>query len=378
MPIFQRKKSDGTHDAASDSGGLTESQILRALSTVEDPDLKRDLVTLGMIKNLSIDGSTVKFAVVLTTPACPMKDKIRTDCENAVGAVEGVESVEIEMTANTARDQKMAGQSLLPGVRNTIACASGKGGVGKSTVAVNLAVALAESGANVGLLDADIYGPSIPLMLGVNHQPEMSADRKIVPLEAYGVKLMSIGFLLPDQDQAMVWRGPMVHSALVNFLKDVAWGELDYLIVDMPPGTGDAHLTMTQTIPLTGAVVVTTPQDVALPDARKGVTMFRKTNTPILGIVENMSYFIAPDTGKRYDIFRTGGGRAAAEKLGVPFLGEIPIDMSICEGGDSGVPVASKQSDSAQREPFMKIAREVAKRVSMANLSQELTVVEVT
>jgi ATP-binding protein involved in chromosome partitioning len=263
----------------------------------------------------------------------------------------------------------MSGQAMLPGVRNTIAVASGKGGVGKSTVAVNLAVALAEEGAAVGLLDADIYGPSIPIMLGVDEQPEVSEDRKMLPIESCGVKLMSIGFLLPDKDTAMVWRGPMVHSALRNFLTDTAWGELDYLVVDMPPGTGDAHLTLTQSIPLTGAVIVTTPQEVALEDARKAVTLFNKTSTPILGLVENMSYFIAPDTGTRYDIFRSGGGRAAAEKLGVPLLGEIPIDMTICEGGDAGVPAASSRSESPQRDAFVDAAREVAKLISVQNMS---------
>jgi ATP-binding protein involved in chromosome partitioning len=369
MPIFQRKK-----DAEDDA--LRESQILEALSAVQDPDLHKDLVTLGMIRNVEIRGTTVRFSVVLTTPACPLKEKIRDDCVQAVKRVPGVTDVEVNVTSNTSRDASLGSQALLPGVRNTIAVASGKGGVGKSTVAVNLAVALAEEGASVGLLDADIYGPSIPLMLGVDAQPEASANRKILPLEAYGVKLMSIGFLLPDKDTAMIWRGPMVHSALRNFLQDVDWGELDYLVIDLPPGTGDAHLTLTQSIPLTGAVIVTTPQDVALADARKGVSMFRKTNAPILGIVENMSYFIAPDTGKRYDIFRSGGGRAAAMALGVPLLAEIPIDPTICEGGDAGIPAASSRSDSPQREAFLELARTVAQKVSIQNLSSELTIIE--
>lgn len=364
MPIFQRK-----NEPQPSKSGPTESAILKALSAVEDPDLRRDLVSLGMIKELRIDGGKVMFNVELTTPACPVKDELQAQCEAAALSVEGVESVEVEMTADTARDRNLGQQELLPGVRNTIAVASGKGGVGKSTVAVNLAVALSEQGAAVGLLDADIYGPSIPTMLGANEQPEMSENRKILPLHRHGVKLMSIGFLLPDKNTAMVWRGPMVHSALRNFLQDVEWGELDYLIVDMPPGTGDAHLTMTQSIPLTGAVVVTTPQIVALDDARKGVALFQKTNTPILGIIENMSYFIAPDTGKRYDIFRAGGGRATAEELGTPFLGEIPIDMSICEGGDAGAPAASSDSDSPQKGAFMELAQEIAKTVSIRNLS---------
>jgi ATP-binding protein involved in chromosome partitioning len=367
MPIFQRKPKQDA--ATGDGSGVTEAAILKALSTVEDPDLHRDLVSLNMIKDVEVEGATVRFTVQLTTPACPMREQIQADCEAAVKAVEGVEAVEITMGADTARDQKLGGQEMLPGVRNTIAVASGKGGVGKSTVAVNLAVALAEEGAAVGLLDADIYGPSIPIMLGVDEQPEVSADRKMVPLESCGVKLMSIGFLLPDKDTAMVWRGPMVHSALRNFLSDTDWGELDYLVVDMPPGTGDAHLTLTQSIPLTGAVIVTTPQEVALEDARKAVTLFNKTNTPILGIVENMSYFVAPDTGKRYDIFRSGGGRATAERLGVPLIGEIPIDMTICEGGDAGVPAASSLSSSPQREAFMTASREVAKLVSVQNLT---------
>ncbi len=365
MAIFQRKNKPQPSES-----GPTESAILKALSAVEDPDLRRDLVSLGMIKELRIEGGKVMFNVELTTPACPVKDELQAQCEEAALSVEGVESVDVTMTADTARDRNLGQQELLPDVRNTIAVASGKGGVGKSTVAVNLAVALSELGAEVGLLDADIYGPSIPTMLGANEQPEMSENRKILPLHRHGVKLMSIGFLLPDKNTAMVWRGPMVHSALRNFLQDVDWGELDYLIVDMPPGTGDAHLTMTQSIPLTGAVVVTTPQIVALDDARKGVALFQKTNTPILGIIENMSYFIAPDTGKRYDIFRAGGGRATAEELGTPFLGEIPIDMSICEGGDAGAPAASSESDSPQKDAFMTLAQEIAKAVSIRNLSE--------
>jgi len=369
MPIFPRQK-ETPHDS------LRESQILDALRTVQDPDLHKDLVTLGMIRGVEIEGSTVRLTVVLTTPACPLKDKIRRECEEAVKRVPGVGDVEVRIASDTARDANIGNQSLLPGVRNTIAVASGKGGVGKSTVAVNLAVALAEQGASVGLLDADIYGPSIPLMLGVDRQPDVTPDRKIRPIEAYGVRLMSIGFLLPDKDTAMIWRGPMVHSALRNFLQDVEWGELDYLVIDLPPGTGDAHLTLTQSIPLTGAVIVTTPQDVALADARKGVSLFRKTNTPILGIVENMSYFIAPDTGKRYDIFRSGGGRAAAAALGVPLLAEIPIDPTICEGGDKGIPAASSRSESPQREVFMELARTVAQRISIQNLSAELTIIE--
>ena len=365
MPIFQRKNRPQPSE-----NGPTESAILKALSAVEDPDLRRDLVSLGMIKELRIEGGKVMFNVELTTPACPVKDELQAQCEEAALSVEGVESVEVAMTADTARDRNLGQQELLPGVRNTIAVASGKGGVGKSTVAVNLAVALSEQGAAVGLLDADIYGPSIPTMLGADEQPEMSENRKIMPLHRHGVKLMSIGFLLPDKNTAMVWRGPMVHSALRNFLQDVDWGELDYLIVDMPPGTGDAHLTMTQSIPLTGAVVVTTPQIVALDDARKAVALFQKTSTPILGIIENMSYFIAPDTGNRYNIFGSGGGRATADELGMPFLGEILIDMSVCEGGDAGAPAASSGSDSPQKGAFMTLAQEIAKTVSIRNLSE--------
>lgn len=364
MAIFQRKNRQQPSES-----GPTESAILKALSAVEDPDLRRDLVNLGMIKELRIEGGKVMFNVELTTPACPVKDQLQAQCEEAALSVEGVESVDVTMTADTARDRNLGQQELLPGVRNTIAVASGKGGVGKSTVAVNLAVALSEQGAAVGLLDADIYGPSIPTMLGANEQPEMSENRKILPLHRHGVKLMSIGFLLPDKNTAMVWRGPMVHRALRNFLQDVDWGELDYLIVDMPPGTGDAHLTMTQSIPLTGAVIVTTPQEVALDDARKGVVLFQKTNTPILGIIENMSYFICPDTGKRYDIFGTGGGRDTADELGMPFLGEIQIDMSIREGGDAGTPAASSESDSPQKGAFMELAQEIAKAISILNLS---------
>jgi ATP-binding protein involved in chromosome partitioning len=347
--------------------------ILKALSNVQDPDLRRDIVTLNMVKDIRIEGNQIFVKVNLTTPACPLKDNIKNDCINEIKKVVGSDySIQVEMGSSVTSHINEIKEKLLPGVKNTIAVASGKGGVGKSTVAVNLAVALAKDGASVGLIDADIYGPSIPLMLGVKEQPKMIGEDpnnvKLLPLERYGVKLMSIGFLI-DDNTPVIWRGPMASGAIKQFMSDVLWGELDYLIFDLPPGTGDIQLTLVQTIPLTGAVVVTTPQDVALIDARKAIKMFERVNVTILGLVENMSYFIAPDTGKRYDIFGNGGGKKAAEEMGIPFLGEIPINPLIREGGDNGKPIVIADPDCEETKKIMEIARNMAAQISIRNIN---------
>lgn len=359
---------------------ITKDKVLQALGKVDDPDLHKDLVTLNMIKNLSIDGKNIAFDIELTTPACPMKDKMKTDAINSIkNDIPEAETINVNMTSNVAAHQDSRKEAVLPGVKNTIAVASGKGGVGKSTVAVNLAVALAKDGAKVGLLDADIYGPSIPLMFGIEEKPKLYQDPqtgKIIPLEKYGVKIISIGFMV-EEKTPVIWRGPMASGAVKQFMSDVDWGELDYLIFDMPPGTGDIQLTLTQTIPLTGSVIVTTPQDVSLIDARKGLKMFSRVNVPVLGIVENMSYFIAPDTGKEYDIFGRGGGAKLAQESDVPFLGGIPIDPRIREGGDSGKPIVEENNGSKHAETIMEIARNMATQISITNLSSSSSKVEI-
>ncbi|MBA3530614.1 MAG: Mrp/NBP35 family ATP-binding protein [Ardenticatenales bacterium] len=338
-----------------------------ALSTVIEPELHRDLVSLNMVKDVKINGGEAEFTVVLTTPACPLRSRIENECREAVMRVPGVSSVKVNFTSNMTRDNRVSSQLKLP-VSNTIAVASGKGGVGKSTVSVNLAISLALEGARVGLLDADIYGPNIPMMMGAGELPP-PAQNIIIPSTAYGVKLMSMGFLLKP-DQPVIWRGPMLHNALRQFLSDVAWGELDYLIIDMPPGTGDVQMSLAQSTPLTGGLIVTTPQDVALSDVRKGLATFQKLDVPILGIVENMSYFIAPDTGNRYNIFGTGGGRRYAEEIKVSFLGEIPIDPRIAAGGDTGKPIVVAEPDSPAAQVMREVARQVAARVSVVNMSR--------
>jgi ATP-binding protein involved in chromosome partitioning len=346
---------------------LTEENILKSLAQVKDPDLHRDIVTLGFVKNLIINGTDIKFDLQLTTPACPVRDQFVVDCENAIrNSIEGVGKIDIKMTSNVQRNTHAQKEDILPNVKNTIAVASGKGGVGKSTVAVNLAVALAIDGANVGLIDADVYGPSIPLMFGINERPKVSAN-KLQPLEKYGVKVMSIGFLVNPME-AVIWRGPMASGAIKQFMSDVHWGELDYLVFDLPPGTGDIQLTLVQTIPLTGAVIVTTPQDVALADARKGLVMFNKVNVPVLGIIENMSYFICSHCGQRENIFDSGGGKRTAEELNVPFLGEIPIDTRIRIGGDNGDPIVHGEPSSQQGKIIQGIARQLAAQISIQYL----------
>lgn len=349
---------------------FTEKDVLQALSKVEDPDLKRDLVSLNMIRDIKLEPGKLSFTVVLTTPACPLKDKIRQDCYDAVEPVvgEGV-AIDINMTSSVTTSRSNA--PLLPGVKNIIAIASGKGGVGKSTVTANLAVALARKGAKVGLIDADIYGPSVPTMFNCEHeQPaveQVNGKNMIVPLEQYGVKLLSIGFLAPP-DSAMVWRGPMASSALKQFFSDALWGELDYLFIDLPPGTGDIHLTLVQTVPVTGAVIVTTPQKVALADANKGLLMFKQPaiNVPILGVVENMAYFTPEELPEnKYYIFGKDGGKKLAEKHDVPFLGQIPLVQSIRESGDSGLPVVLK--DGPVGAAFMDLSETLARHVAIRN-----------
>ncbi len=345
---------------------INEQQVLNALSKVQEPELHRDLVSLNMIKDIKIQGDAVNFTIVLTTPACPLRNQIESEARAAVLKA-GAKQVNIKWDANVPTDKRISGKLDIP-VKSTIAVASGKGGVGKTTVSVNLAVALAQMGAKVGLMDADVYGPNIPIMMGVNEQPMATPDQKIIPLEAYGVKLMSMGFLVPP-DQAVIWRGPMLHSAIRQFLSDVDWGPLDYLIIDLPPGTGDVQLTLTQSVPLTGGVVVATPQDVALADVIKGITMFRKLEVPVIGVIENMSYFICPHCNERTEIFAHGGAHNMAEKFEVPFLGEIPLDVAIRQGGDSGKPVTVTHPDSPYAEAFQKLARSVAAAVSVMNVN---------
>ncbi len=341
---------------------VSKEQVLEALRQVEDPDLHKDLVSLNMIQDLEIEGGVVRFTINLTTPACPMKDKMRNDAERVVRALPGVEKVEVKMDATVVGDGRNRGLMDMP-VRNAIAVGSGKGGVGKSTVAVNLAIALAQMGAKVGLLDADIYGPNVPTMMGVTKLPPPRSD-KIVPAEAYGVKMMSIGFLV-KADQPLIWRGPMLHSAIRQFISDVEWGDLDYLIIDLPPGTGDAPLSLAQSLSLSGSIIVTLPQDVSLEDARRGLYMFRQLQVPVFGVVENMSYLELPD-GTRMDIFGSGGGEKLAQEAGVPFLGGIPMDPAVRQGGDAGEPVVVAHPDSPVSEAIRKIAEQTAAQASIA------------
>jgi len=360
---------------------MTKEKVLEALSNVQEPDLGKDLVTLNMVKDIEIEGNYVSFTVILTTPACPLKDMIKNACVNAIKLLVNKEAtVNVKFTSHTTTKRNDNG-AVLPKVKNIIAVVSGKGGVGKSTVAANLALAIAKGGAKVGLMDADIYGPSVPIMFGVRGERPMMMDIEgkgmIVPLERYGIKLISIG-LLVDEKSAVVWRGPMVSSAIRQFVTDVYWDELDYLIVDMPPGTGDIHLTLMQTVPVTGAVIVTTPQDVALADAKKGIAMFGQAqlNTPIIGLVENMSYFIPPELpNNKYYIFGKEGGKRLAEEYDIPFLGQIPLVQNIREGGDTGVPVMMGD-DEITKKAFEEFAGHVIRSVSMRNANMSSIEVE--
>jgi ATP-binding protein involved in chromosome partitioning len=351
---------------------MTESDILKALSNVQEPDLGKDLVSLNMIQDLSIDGNKVAFTIVLTTPACPMKDLMKNASENAIKLLVNKEAqVTVNFTSKTTTARK-DDQAVLAKVKNIIAVVSGKGGVGKSTVSANLALALAAGGAKVGLMDADIYGPSVPIMFGVRGQRPLMKDENgkgiILPLEKYGIKLMSIGLLVDEKD-AVVWRGPMASSAIRQFITDVEWGELDYLVIDMPPGTGDIHLTIMQTVPVTGVVIVSTPQNVALADAKKAIAMFgqAKINVPIIGLVENMAYFTPAELPEnKYYLFGKEGGKKLADEYDLPFLGQVPLIQSIREGGDEGVP-AMVGTDAITKEAFTKVVSLAVRQIAVRN-----------
>jgi len=344
---------------------VTQEQVLAALSAVQEPELHRDLVSLNMIKDITIQNSDVRFTVQLTTPACPLRGQIQNEAKSAVMKIPGVKNVIVDMKAQVVsdgRDRKPLGLS----VKNAVAIASGKGGVGKSTVAVNLAITLARHGAKVGLLDADIYGPNIPTMMGVDRMPD-PAGEKMIPAEVYGVKVMSIGFLVKP-GQPLIWRGPMLHSTIRQFLSDVEWGDLDYLIIDLPPGTGDAQLSLAQSIALSGALIVTLPQAVSLEDANRGLQMFKVLNVPILGVVENMSYLELPD-GTKMDVFGSGGGETLAHESNVPFLGVIPMDPDVRKGGDAGSPVVVSLPDSPAAKALSDIAGKIAAKLSVAAIT---------
>ncbi len=345
---------------------LDTQTALAALKKVNDPELRRDLVTLGMVQDLRVEGDTVSLRVELTTPACPLRETIGKDVEAALRAA-GAGRVEIAWGARVRSAPGVVEGGLTPGVKNIVLVGAGKGGVGKSTVALNLAVALQKLGAKVGILDADIYGPSLPLMTGTSARPTSKDGKRLEPLEAYGMKAMSIGFLI-DPDQALIWRGPMVTSALVQLLRDVNWGELDYLVMDLPPGTGDVPLTLAQNIRAAGVVLVSTPQDVALADVIRAKLMFDKVSIPVLGIVENMSTFVCPHCRQETPIFDHGGARAAADKMGIRFLGEIPLDLAVREGGDKGVPVVAGHPGGPQAKAFLAAAQQVAGAVSVQNM----------
>ncbi|HET7676397.1 MAG TPA: Mrp/NBP35 family ATP-binding protein [Candidatus Limnocylindrales bacterium] len=343
---------------------LTETRILEALGHVQEPELGRDIVSLNMVRDIDIapDGA-VAFAIELTTPACPLKDEIERNAKEAVMAL-GASSVAVEWRANVRRAAPSQPQQLVPGVKNIIAVASGKGGVGKSTVSANLAVALAMEGASVGLLDADITGPNIPLMLGVEGQPGATADNKIQPLERYGVKVISIQFFVPE-GQPVVWRGPLVGGAIQQFLRDVDWGELDYLVIDLPPGTSDAQLTLAQAVPISGALLVTTPQDVALMDVEKALAMFRRLSVPVMGVVENMSAFVCAHCGEATEIFGRGGGQRFAQRHEIEYFGGIPLDVKVRQGGDVGVPAVAQREPGPAADVLHQLARTVAARMSV-------------
>ncbi len=341
---------------------VQQASLIEALRAVKDPELHVDIVSLGMIEDLRVEGGAVSLTVNLTTPGCPLKAQIEKDVRDALGKVPGVGSVQVKMGAKVRRSIETT-DNLIPEVANVVAIGSGKGGVGKSTVSVNLALAFARSGASVGLLDADVYGPNDPQMLGTKLKPEIQ-DRKILPVTVHGLKLMSMAFFLKE-DEPVIWRGPMLHGAIKQFLGDVQWGRLDYLFIDLPPGTGDVQLTLSQVIPLTGAVLVTTPQDVALLDVRKAAAMFRKVNVPILGVIENMSYFNCPHCGERSEIFSHGGGRKTAEANDAPLLGEIPLDIRVRQGGDDGLPVVVHDPKSGPALAFRDMAEKLAAIISV-------------
>ena len=355
---------------------LSEAAVLDALRTVQEPELGGDLVTRNMIRNLVIDGSDVAFTIELTTPACPLKDQIETEVRKALAPV-GVGQLAIAWDAAVRRASPRTAEQLVPGVKNIIAVASGKGGVGKSTVSVNLAGALAKSGASVGLLDADITGPNIPMMLGLDGQPSSSPNNKILPLERHGVKAISIQFFVPE-GQPIVWRGPLIGGAISQFLRDVEWGELDYLVVDLPPGTSDAQLTLAQAVPISGTVLVTTPQDVALSDVGRALAMLRRLNVPIIGIVENMSAFVCPHCGEPTEIFGRGGGERFAEQNGIAFLGKVPLDITVRQGGDAGVPAVAQREPGPAAQALEAVAGLVAASMSVRAANSATPVLTIT
>jgi ATP-binding protein involved in chromosome partitioning len=349
---------------------LDVATVLAALRPVQDPELRRSLVELNMIRNIVVEADRVAFTLVLTTPACPLREMIVDECKAAIRQVAEIDRIDVEVTAETRQAPSLPDRQDVPGIKNIIAVTSGKGGVGKTSVSVNMAVALAQTGAKVGLLDADIYGPNVPQMLGLQDQrlnvyKEEDGTEHIQPLFNYGVEIISMAFLI-SRDQPVIWRGPMLNGVIRQFLYQVEWSELDYLVVDMPPGTGDAQLTLAQAVPIAGAVIVTTPQTVALLDARKSLHMFRQLGVPILGIVENMSYFIPPDQpDKQYDIFGSQGGEIAAQELQVPLLARIPLEIALREGGDAGTPIVLSQPDSASAQALSQLAKVVAGKVSV-------------
>src|SRR5216110_2666652 len=352
--------------------------VLNALRVINDPDLRRDIVSLGFIKDLSISDGKVSFAIELTTPACPVKDQMHEQAMAAVRAVPGVASVDVRMTANVRSvSAPELGRPPLPGVKNIIAVGAGKGGVGKTTVSVNLALALARCGSRVGILDGDIYGPNVPIMLGMKSQ--LTTDgQKIVPAEKFGLQVISMGFLTADE-APIIWRGPMLHGAVQQFFREVRWADLDYLVIDLPPGTGDVALSLSQTVPVAGAIVVTTPQQVSLADSRRAVAMYKKLNIPPLGIIENMSYFACPNCAHEADIFGHGGGEQMAAELGVPFLGGVPFYQPIREGGDAGVPLMISEPESPAGRALMAAAERTAAQVSIASYNRptiQLTVMK--
>ncbi|SRR5579871_134451 len=348
---------------------VNEQDVLKALRVVQDPDLHQDIVTLGFIKNMKIDGGKVAFDIEMTTPACPVKDQFKSQAAEAVKKISGVTSVEVQMTSNVRQAPTGIKNLNMPTVKNLIAVASGKGGVGKSTVSANLALALAKAGATVGLMDADVYGPSIPRMLGVvGQQPDADPlTKKMIPFEKHGIKFMSVGMLQQESDTALIWRGPMASKLVQQFLGGVEWGDLDYLLIDLPPGTGDIQLTLTQSVPLAGAVIVTTPQDVARTITQKGLRMFQSVQVPIIGIVENMSGFVCEHCHEVTPIFKKGGGRKMAEELHVPFLGEVPLEPIIAADGDYGVPTVAAHPDAPSGKSYALIARQMASQLSIIN-----------
>ncbi|MFC1730174.1 iron-sulfur cluster carrier protein ApbC [candidate division KSB1 bacterium] len=355
---------------------MTEEAVLNALRTIEDPDLHRDIVSLGFVKDIAIDGNNLSVTIELTTPACPVKDRLKTEAETALKALDGVHNLTVNMTARVRATKSELKDQMLPRVKNIIPIASGKGGVGKSTVSANIALALQKSGAKVGIMDADIYGPSIPLILGTKDLPQQRGS-VILPVNQYGLKVISMGFFI-QQNQAVVWRGPMLSKMVEQFLGGVDWGELDYLIIDLPPGTGDIQLTLCQSVPLTGSVIVSTPQDVAFNVARKAILMFNQLKSPVLGLIENMSHFICSNCGHEDHIFGSGGSEKASKDFNIPLLGSIPLATVIRKTSDEGRPVVVSNPDSAEAQEFIKVAEQLAAQVSINNMKAAEEEIKVT